>query len=64
MSHAAAARAASTAAYEYTGRTDALTAGHPASVVFFEDDPWSDVAILERPSLVIHRGTIVHRSHD
>lgn len=59
LTHAAAARAASTAAYDYVGRDATMRPGAPADVVFFADDPFSDVAVLTRPEIVIRRGRIV-----
>ena len=59
LSDAAATAAASTAAYEYTGRSRSLAAGEPASVVFFEHNPSEDVEVLGQPTLVIHRGKAV-----
>lgn len=55
----AATIAASTAAYDYTGRTDPFAQGEPASAVFFRDNPYDDVETLTRPVLILHHGTIV-----
>jgi imidazolonepropionase-like amidohydrolase len=57
----AACEAASTAAYRYVGLPDAPAPGGTADVVFFEDDPLSDVTTLARPALVIHRGKVISR---
>lgn len=60
LSHRAATAAASTAAYDYVGRDRRLAPGSPADAVFFPDDPFGDVSILREPSIVIHRGRVVH----
>ncbi len=59
LSDRAATIAASTAAYDYTGRTDPFANGEPASAVFFRDNPYEDVEALTRPALILHHGTIV-----
>lgn len=61
LTDAAATAAASTAAYAYTGRTGALAAGQPASVVFFEENPHERVEALRNPALIIHRGRAVEK---
>ncbi len=58
----AATIATSTAAFEYVGRGDVLTPGATADVVFFEENPYGDVTVLDRPALVIHRGKIVSQN--
>ncbi len=59
LSDRAATVATSTAAYEYVGRHDAIAPGKPADVVFFEENPYEDVATLTRPKLIIRRGRVV-----
>ncbi|MGI9667225.1 MAG: amidohydrolase family protein [Acidimicrobiia bacterium] len=59
LSNSAAAKAATTAGYDYTGRTDPFTPGSQADVVFFASNPFDDVTVLERPELVIHRGRTI-----
>ncbi|MEZ5174854.1 MAG: amidohydrolase family protein [Acidimicrobiia bacterium] len=59
MSHAGATRAASTAAYDYVGRSARPAVGEEADVVFFASDPTTDVSVLADPVLVIRRGRIV-----
>ncbi|MCL1599339.1 MAG: hypothetical protein M3094_09155, partial [Actinomycetia bacterium] len=59
LSDRAAARATSTSAYEHVGRHDAIRPGETADVVFFEENPYTDVATLAHPKLIIHRGRIV-----
>ncbi|GMQ93554.1 MAG: amidohydrolase family protein [Acidimicrobiia bacterium] len=55
----AATIATSTAAFDYVGREAALSPGHIADVVFFADNPYEDVTVLDRPEIIIHRGTII-----
>lgn len=59
LSDRAATIATSTAAYDYVGRKDSLTAGSTADVVFFAENPYDDVGTLDRPELIIHRGQVV-----
>lgn len=59
LSDKAATIATSTAAYEYVGRENSLAAGNTADVVFFADNPYNDVAALDRPAKIIRRGKIV-----
>ena len=59
LSNRAAARATSTSAYEYVGKTDTIRPGETADVVFFDENPYDDVATLANPKLIIRRGRIV-----
>jgi imidazolonepropionase-like amidohydrolase len=59
MSHRAAAEAASTSAYAYVGKDDALAPGQVADAVFFDRDPFTDVSTLASPELIVHRGRII-----
>ena len=59
LSHRAAAIAVSTAAYDYTGRTSAISIGNQADAVFFATNPFEDVTALQDPALILHRGRII-----
>ena len=59
LSHGAASAAASTSAYAYVGKDDALAAGRVADAVFFDRDPFTDVSVLAAPQLIVHRGRII-----
>ena len=58
----AAVRAASTNAYEYTGHTKTLAPGSVADVVFFDENPYEDVAVLQHPRIIVRRGTVIRSS--
>jgi imidazolonepropionase-like amidohydrolase len=45
----------------WLGRPDTLVEGAPADLVAFDADPRADLAVLERPRLVVLRGRIVDR---
>ncbi|MDJ0790581.1 MAG: amidohydrolase family protein [Acidimicrobiia bacterium] len=62
LTSAAATDAASTNAYRYTGRTDRLSAGSPASAVFFDQNPYDRIETLQHPALVVHRGRLIEGS--
>jgi imidazolonepropionase-like amidohydrolase len=55
----AATEATSTNAYAYVGRSDSIKPGEIADVVFFDQNPFSDVATLQQPALIIHRGKMI-----
>ncbi|RLE16137.1 MAG: hypothetical protein DRJ28_02230 [Actinobacteria bacterium] len=59
LSDRAATIATSTAAFDYVGREASLTAGNTADVVFFADNPYVDVTVLDRPEMIIRRGRII-----
>jgi imidazolonepropionase-like amidohydrolase len=59
LSDRAATIASSTAAYEYTGRSEPFEIGQPASAVFFRENPYEDVETLTRPALIVHHGRVV-----
>jgi len=59
LSDRAATRATSTDAYEHVGKGAAIRVGETADVVFFEENPYGDVATLVHPKLIIHRGRII-----
>jgi hypothetical protein len=52
----AATIATSTAAFQYVGRDRSMSPGNVADVVFFAENPYEDVTILDRPELIIHMG--------
>ena len=58
LSDVRAVAALTTNAYGYAGIDRSFAKGKPADVVFFERDPAEDVAILERPIMVIRRGVV------
>jgi imidazolonepropionase-like amidohydrolase len=60
LSDQAAARATSTNAFDYIGRSDRPRAGEEADVVFFDENPFEDVSTLARPALVVRRGQVVN----
>ena len=55
----AATIATSSAAFDYVGRANSLSQGNTADVVFFDGNPYEDVAVLDRPELIIHRGALI-----
>ncbi len=59
LSNQGAARATTTNAFDYIGRPDRPRAGEEADVVFFDEDPFKDVAALARPRMILRRGKIV-----
>jgi imidazolonepropionase-like amidohydrolase len=59
LSDSAAARAATTNAFDYIGRSDRPTDGADADVVFFDENPFDDVGVLARPSLILRRGKVI-----
>jgi hypothetical protein len=59
LSHEAAAKATSTSAFDYIGRSDRPRVGEEADVVFFDENPFEDVHVLARPTMVVRRGNIV-----
>ncbi|MDK1018385.1 MAG: amidohydrolase family protein [Actinomycetota bacterium] len=60
LTNRAATIAASSAAYDYVGRPDSVAPGNTADVVFFPENPYNDVTVLDNPELIIRRGTTVH----
>lgn len=58
LSDAAAAAALTTDAYTYAGLDRSFTVGQPANVVFFDGDPTQDITVLERPTMIIRRGSV------
>ena len=61
LSDKAATIATSTAAFAYVGLSHALRPGDTADVVFFPENPYDDVAVLDRPELIIHRGKMIEQ---
>ncbi|MCL1595678.1 MAG: amidohydrolase family protein [Actinomycetia bacterium] len=59
LSHRAAAEATSTNAYAYVGRPNSIAPGNVADVVFFEENPFENVATLAHPALIIHLGKVI-----
>lgn len=59
LTNRAATEATSTAAFSYVGRSDSIQPGQVADVVFFRENPFEDVATLQNPTLIIHRGKII-----
>ena len=59
LSNEGAARATTTNAFEYVGRSDRPRVGEEADVVFFDENPFEDVAALARPRMILRRGKIV-----
>jgi len=59
LSDRAATNATSTSAFDYVGRSNSIHPGESADVVFFEENPYDNVATLRRPKLIIHRGQII-----
>lgn len=59
LSDRAAADAVSTSAYGYVGLPSELSPGDPANVVFFKENPHHNVATLQAPEQVIHRGKVI-----
>ena len=54
-----ATQATSTSAYAYIGRPDSITPGLTADVVFFDENPYTDVTTLLAPKLIIRRGKMI-----
>jgi imidazolonepropionase-like amidohydrolase len=59
LSDRAASDAVSTSAYDYVGLPSALSSGDAANVVFFRENPHENVATLQTPAYVIHRGKVI-----
>ena len=59
LSNRAATIAASLAAFDYVGRSGSLSGGDSADVVFFAENPYEDVTVLDAPLLIIHNGNII-----
>lgn len=59
LSDSAAARATTTNAFDYVGRSDRPAIGADADAVFFDENPFDDVGVLARPSLILRRGKVV-----
>jgi imidazolonepropionase-like amidohydrolase len=59
LTNRAATIATSSAAFTYVGRDAYLQPGSDADVVFFTDNPYHDVAILDDPQLIIHMGNLI-----
>ena len=51
--------ATTAAAYEYLGSTQSFDEGQPATVLFFDEDPRSDLSVLARPTLGLNHGNVV-----
>jgi imidazolonepropionase-like amidohydrolase len=51
--------ATTAAAYEYLGSSHSFDDGQPATVLFFDDDPRSDLSVLTRPKLGLNHGKVV-----
>jgi hypothetical protein len=62
LSNEAAAKATTTNAFDYIGRPNRPQPGAEADVVFFDDNPFDNVAVLTRPRLILRRGKAV-RAH-
>ncbi len=56
LSDKAATIATSSGAFDYIGRDSSMGPGTTADVVFFAENPYDDVEVLDRPELIIHRG--------
>lgn len=54
--------AVSSAAFDYVGRSNFLSVGATADVVFFAENPYDDVSVLDNPVIVIHRGEIIRQN--
>ena len=63
LSNEGAARATTTNAFEYVGRSDRPRVGEEADVVFFDENPFEDVAALAKPRMILRRGEIVESRH-
>ena len=59
LSNQGAARATTTSAFDYVGRSDRPRVGEEADAVFFDENPFEDVAVLARPRMILRRGNIV-----
>lgn len=59
LSNRAATEATSTSAFAYVGRSNSIRPGKTADVVFFEENPYENVATLRHPKLIIRRGNII-----
>ncbi len=59
LTDTAATNAVSTNAYRYVGRPDSIAPGEPADVVFFPENPFEDVTVLQRPELIIRNGNFI-----
>jgi len=62
LSDQAATEATSTNAYAYVGRSNSISHGESADVVFFNENPFKNVGTLADPRLIIRRGRVVKSS--
>ena len=51
--------ATTAAAYEYLGSSHSFDEGQAATVLFFDEDPRSDLSVLARPKLGLNHGEVV-----